>query len=119
MNAFPQALSSFTAIDKPNLSNQQLANKITLLAGQINAATYRFLKLIAEFDEREAWAGEGVRSCAHWLNWTCGIAIGAAREKVRVARSLGSLPEINQAFADGTLSYSKVRAMTRVATDEN
>jgi hypothetical protein len=26
-------------------------------------------------------------SCAHWLNWKCGIAMGAAREKVRVATS--------------------------------
>ena len=39
-------------------SNDQLADQITTLSGQINAATYRFLKLIAEFDRRQAWAGE-------------------------------------------------------------
>ena len=99
--------------------NETLAGEITLLAGQINAATYRFLKLIAEYDRREAWAGFGIRSCAHWLNWQCGIALGAAREKVRVARCLEELPRINQAFAVGEISYSKVRAMTRVATDDN
>jgi hypothetical protein len=65
--------------------NEQLADQITTLAGQINAANYRFLKLIAEFDRRNAWVGEGVRSCAHWLNWKCGIAMSAAREKVRTA----------------------------------
>ncbi|MEH6450274.1 MAG: hypothetical protein V7765_16490, partial [Oleispira sp.] len=64
----------------------QLADQITTLAGQINAATYRFLKLIAEFDRRNAWAGYGLRSCAHWLNWKCGIAMSPAREKVRTAR---------------------------------
>ena len=53
---------------KPADYNDQLADKITTLAGQINAADYRFLKLIAEFDQREAWAGEGIRSCSHWLN---------------------------------------------------
>lgn len=84
----------------PDDSNDQLSDKITLLAGQINAAEYRFLKMIAEFDRRIAWEGPGIRSCAYWLNWKCGIDMGAAREK-------------------GELSYSKVRAMTRAATEQN
>jgi len=103
----------------PHDYNDQLADKITTLAGQINAANYRFLKLIAEFDRRVAWEGPGIRSCAYWLNWKCGININAAREKVRVARALEELPEINEAFEKGELSYSKVRAMTRAATDLN
>ena len=100
-------------------NNQELSDEITLLAGQINAATYRFLKLIAEFDHREAWAEDGIQSCAHWLNWKCGIALGAAREKIRVARSLEALPKINMAFSKGVISYSKVRAMSRVANNDN
>ncbi|TXS94157.1 DUF222 domain-containing protein [Parahaliea maris] len=97
-----------------------LARQITLLAGQINAANHRLLKLIAEFDHRKGWSGGGtVRSCAYWLNWQCGIALGAAREKVRVAHCLGELPQIDAAFAKGEISYSKVRAMTRVATKDN
>jgi hypothetical protein len=99
--------------------NELLADEITTLSGQINAANYRFLKLVAEFDKREAWSGFGIRSCAHWLNWQCGIALNAAREKVRVARALDGLPKINQAFEKGELSFSKVRAMTRAATKEN
>jgi len=101
-------------------SDDTLARRITLLAGQINAANHRLLKLIAEFDRRQGWSGGGtVRSCAHWLNWRCGIALVAAREKVRVARCLDTLPLIDAAFAAGEISYSKVRAMTRVATPEN
>ena len=97
-----------------------LAQQITLLAGQINAFNHRLLKLIAEFDRRKAWSGGGtVRSCAHWLNWKCGIAIGAAREKVRVARCLATLPLIDASFAAGQISYSMARAMTRVATPDN
>ncbi len=100
--------------------NDQLASEITLLAGQINAANYRLLKLIAKFDDRKGWSGGGtVRSCAHWLNWRCGIAMNAAREKVRVAHCLDKLPLIDAAFASGDISYSKVRAMTRGATPEN
>jgi hypothetical protein len=60
-----------------------------------------------------------VKSCAHWLNWKCGIDLGAAREKVRVARALETLPAIRETFRRGELSYSKVRAMTRVATPDN
>ena len=106
---------SFEAVE-----NDALADEITLLAGQINAANHHLLKLIARFDEQRGWCGGGtVRSCAHWLNWRCGIALGAAREKVRVARSLEQLPLIDAAFAKGEVSYSKVRAMTRTATPEN
>lgn len=111
--------SSQSSLDNIEESNDQLADKITTLAGQINAANYRFLKLIAEFDRRNAWVGYGLRSCAHWLNWKCGIAMNAAREKVRTARALEGLPNINIAFQAGELSFSKVRSMTRIATVEN
>ena len=100
--------------------DETLSREITLLAGQINAANHRLLQMIAEFDRRKAWSGGGtVRSCAHWLNWKCGIALGAAREKVRVAHCLENLPLIDASFASGQISYSKVRAMTRVATPQN
>jgi hypothetical protein len=60
-----------------------------------------------------------VRSCAHWLNWRCGIGLTAAREKVRVGHALAGLPQTQAAFASGQLSYSKARAITRVGTQEN
>src|SRR6185436_6808622 len=75
------------------------------------------LELIREFDARQGW-GTGFRSCAHWLSYRAGLDLGAARERVRVARALGALPLFAQALARGELSYSKVRALTRVATPE-
>ncbi len=92
-----------------------LADEITTLAGHLNAANYRWLKLIAEFDRRQGWVDWATQSCAHWLNWKCGIDLGAAREKVRVAHALAGLPKISEAMQQGQLSYSKVRALTRVA----
>ena len=84
------------------------------------SVNHRRLQLIAEFDRRKGRSGGGtVRSCAHWLNWKCGIALVAAREKVRVAKSLQDLPLIDAAFAAGEISYSKVRAMSRAATPKN
>jgi uncharacterized protein DUF222 len=100
-------------------SLDHLEAQITELWGHLNAATYRFLLLVAEFDRSEAFARHGLVSTAQWLNWQCGIGKVAAREKVRVARALESLPEISAAFASGEFSYSKVRAMTRVATAAN
>ena len=97
---------------------QRLESEIVDLYGHITAATHRFLELVAEFDEAKGWGRQGFASCAHWLNLKCGIGTVAAREKVRVARSLRDLPKIAAAFRDGRLSYSKVRAITRVATPE-
>jgi len=96
-----------------------LENQITELAAHIHAATFRFLELIREYDECNGWEGPGLRSCAHWLNWKCGIGLGAAREKVRVAHALKELPQMSAALRNGEISYSKVRALTREATTEN
>ena len=95
-----------------------LEREITALASQIHSATCRWLGLVAEYDAREGWAVWGCKSCANWVSWQCGIAPGAAREQVRVARRLVELPLIRAAFAEGELSYSKVRALTRVENVE-
>src|SRR6185436_1363451 len=87
------------------------------LSAHLEAAIARLLDLIREFDAREGW-NNGFRSCAAWLSWRVGYAPGAAREHVRVARALGSLPLLSQALARGELSYAKVRELTRVATPE-
>jgi hypothetical protein len=75
----------------------------------------RFLQLLARFEAHDGWCGPGVRSCAHWLQWRCGIGLGAAREKVRVTRALESLPKISSAFSRSELGYCMVRALTRKA----
>ena len=114
-----EALSKLTAKNFPEISNETLRDSITELAACITVATAHLLKLIAELDRRQAWGDWGLKSCAHWLNWQCGIDLGAAREKVRVARALEALPLISDAFGNGEVSYSKVRAMTRVANASN
>jgi hypothetical protein len=100
-----------------SLSLEELEAQITELAGHLNAANYRWLMLIAEFDRRKGWADGSLHSCAHWLNFKVGLNLGAAREKVRVAHALPAVPKIAAAMARGQLSYSKVRALTRVATE--
>jgi len=102
-----------------DLSLDELADELTTLAAHIYAGTCRWLELVAELDRRGPWIEWGCRSCAEWLAWRCALTPRAAREHVRVARRLGELPLIHAAFAQGALSYAKVRALTRVATAED
>ena len=113
------SLPSFEHLPTDERPTHEIADQIVELAGHLNAGNYRFLMLVAEFDRRSGWACGATQDCAHWLNWKCGIALGAAREKVRAARALEKLPQISAAMERGELSYSKVRAITRVATPEN
>src|SRR5256714_4793957 len=95
----------------------RLGDEIAELSAHLDAATARLLDLIREFDARGGW-NTGFRPCAAWLSWRVGFAPGAAREHVRVARALGTLPRLAHALAGGELSYAKVRELTRVATPE-
>ncbi len=104
------------AAQEPEPSNEALGNRIAEAAACIQAATYELLVLIRQFDERAGW--EGFASYAHWLSWRIGLAPGPAREHVRVARALADLPRLSAAMQRGQVSYSKVRAVTRVATPE-
>ena len=99
-------------------SVEQLGEAIADIAAGIHAATYQLLVLLHEFDERKGWI-DGFLSCAHWLSWRTSIDMGAAREKVRVARVLPNLPLLGGALQRGEISYAKVRALTRIATPEN
>jgi len=101
------------------LNLDDLEHQIVSLSARINASEYEFLVLLREFDLRQGWEAWGCLDCAGWLNFRCGIVPGTAREKVRTARALMTLPLISDSFAQGKLSYSNVRALTRVATADN
>jgi hypothetical protein len=94
-----------------------LADRIAALAAHLHAVTYELLALLREFDDCTGW-NDGFASCAHWLHWRTGIALGAAREKIRVAHALAALPRVSATMARGAISYAKVRAITRVATPD-
>src|SRR5438552_18623485 len=96
---------------------ERLGDAIAELSAHLDAATARLLDLIREFDARGGW-GNGFRSCAEWLSWRVGLDLGAARERVRVARALETLPLLAGALARGELADAKVRALTRTATPE-
>jgi Domain of unknown function (DUF222)/HNH endonuclease len=102
-----------------DLTVSELADGICLRAGRIAAAQAELLSWIGEFDRREGWVENGMLSCAHWLSWRISLSPSAAREQVRVARCLQELPAVAAAFAEGAVSYSKVRAITRAAVPDD
>ena len=97
----------------------QLEEDIISLSSHINATEYEFLVLVREFDLRQGWKAYHFNSCAEWLNMKCGVSPGTAREKIRVANALFDLTATSLAFQKGDLSYSKARALTRIATPGN
>ena len=98
---------------------EALGEQIATLASELTSGEHRLVRAIGEFDDRGGFHPQGALTCAQWLSWRIGLAPGAAREKVRVAKALRNLPLVDDAFARAVVSYSKVRALTRVATREN
>ena len=108
----PAAAAALGEVAEP-ADLDRLGDRIAELSSRIDAAIYELLCYLHQFNQQYGW--EGFRSCAHWLNWRTGLDLGAAREKLRVAAALAELPHISSAMACGRLSYSKVRALSRVA----
>lgn len=95
-------LSEAAAPDLAGMSDNDVRSALTTWAGRLAAGEAAFIDLVGELDAREAWSGVGILSAAHWLSWRCSLGGTAARERVRVARALRSLPAIHRAFRAGT-----------------
>jgi len=107
------SVADYTAIELRSIDEIDAA--IGRLVRHMNTECYQMLVLVRELDDRFGWKQWGYKTCAEWLAWRSDIGLSAAREQVRTAHALRSLPAISAAFAEGRLTYTKVRALTRVA----
>jgi hypothetical protein len=98
---------------------EEVGDAIAMSAARVNKATHQMIHDMVELDDRGGWAEAGASSMVSWCSWRIGMSRSAAYEHLRVGRALADLPEIDRAMAEGLLSYSKVRALTRVARPEN
>ncbi len=103
-------------VNPQRVAMERLGDRIAEEAAHLDAAMHRLLADLREYDAGNGWHHAGAQSCAHWLSWRVGWTLATGREHVRVARRLGELPCIDEALRRGQLSYSKIRAITRVAT---
>jgi hypothetical protein len=78
----------------------------------------RLVELAAELDRSAEWLAGGARSASHWIAEALDIEVCTAREWVRVGRALERLPLLAAAFGAHRLSFTKLRALTRVATPD-
>jgi hypothetical protein len=100
-------------------SLEEVGDAIAMSAARINKATHQMIHDMVELDDRGGWADAGASSMVSWCSWRIGMSRSAAYEHLRVGRALAELPLIDRAMAEGLLSYSKVRALTRVARPQN
>src|SRR6266568_815199 len=96
------------------LANKELGRRLIDLSGELAAMECEWLSTLTEFDLQNGWYEDGELSCVDWLVGYCGLSRVTAREKLRVAHELERRPSVRAAFAAGALSYSKVRAITRI-----
>jgi hypothetical protein len=105
--------TAFATTEERWQEQERLENELATLSAHLNAGLARFLELVARFLRDGAIVDDDP---ARWLAFRCGIATREAREYLRVAEALEKLPAIREAFSRGELTFTKVRALTRVAT---
>jgi hypothetical protein len=92
---------------------------VVAAGGRWAAGQRQLLRLVGELDASQEWALDGFPTCAHWVADALDIEVCTVREWLRIGRKLVGLPVVNAAYDEGRLSYSKLRALTRIATPEN
>ncbi len=111
------ALGSAAAPPGPDAALGKLGDEIVAIAGRIAAATCRWLLLVADFDRRDGCVHFGLPTTAAWLSYSCGLSRRAATDHVRVANALAGNPRLVAEMSAGRLSYSHVRAISRIVGD--
>src|SRR5687768_7019679 len=93
-----------------------IRDRVTHLQAHINAAQAELTEMVAELEEKELWAEEGVISPAHWVAWRCGMGQHQARRYVELARGLSDLPNTSASFRRGEISFEQAECLAQAAT---
>ena len=100
-------------------SSNPFGREIAAEYARINTCTGEWILKLAEFDDSESWVGDWCSSLVQCLQVFCDMARSTAKEKLRVARELAKRPVVRKALADGSISYSKARELTRLEGLDN
>src|SRR3954466_8561815 len=71
---------------------------------------------LREAEALQIWHPLGMVSALDYMERVLGYRPRSAQDRLRVARALGTLPQLTTGLAQGELSFSAVRELTRVAT---
>ncbi len=83
------------------------------LRGRLEVAEARAL---SRWDAERCWAPSGAKTGAAWLSWKTRLPIAEARRRIRHARALRTLPEVEAAWAEGEIDRTHVTTLLGVRT---
>lgn len=115
MRSINEVVDELVALEVGGMSDAELSDGAGEVSRAIEVMQALFLRMTAELDRRRPFEADGILSTSRFLATTCDMADSTAREKVRVARALESMPDTARRFHSGELTYSKVRMLAAAA----
>jgi hypothetical protein len=97
---------------------QALHQRLRGIAKRRAALDAEEARCLREADALRLWRRLGYVHMAEYLEREMGYSPQTGAERMRVARELGELPQLEASLADGILAYSAVRELTRIATTD-
>ncbi|MHB1138653.1 MAG: hypothetical protein ACYC2O_06815 [Microthrixaceae bacterium] len=101
----------------PTTPAAEVQHRLIDLGRRWSRHQHELCRLLAFYERSGHWVSSGATSCTAWAADALEVERGTVREWLRVGHAMFALADVDAAFADGLLSYSKVRALTRVAID--
>jgi len=99
-----------------NLPRETVIQKVREAGRFLGAGKRELGFYLREVKERKLYVQQGCSTFRQFVRLNTDLEPREANELVRVSEAMEELPAINNAFADGHLFWSAVRAMVRVAT---
>ncbi len=100
-------------------SNTGLRGKVAEVGQRWAMSLAGLVRVVVELDDSGEWAFDGSATCAHWVSGALDVEVCTAREWLRVGRAIRAMPLLGELMDRRRLSFTKVRALTRLATVEN
>ncbi|MGQ0432143.1 MAG: DUF222 domain-containing protein [Microthrixaceae bacterium] len=110
------ASASVALVDPDGLSSAELTEAILLaqrVRAQLEAAEAR---LLGRWDADRVWQDSGAKSGAAWLAREQRLPIQTTRQRIRHARALRTLPEVETAWASGEIDRTHLITLLGVRT---
>ena len=110
------ALDELAGTDFAELSEDGLLDLVAGLVTATNRVTAALTSAVRVADRRETYRRDGAVSMKAWLRGSCRMAPPEATAMVSTGRRLEHLPETAAAFADGSISATHARVITKAMT---
>jgi hypothetical protein len=111
-----EVLAELRAVDLDGVADDSLSDAVLAmqrLRGGLDVAEARVL---SRWDARGCWRASGAKTGAAWLAWKHRVPIQVARQRLRHARALRTLPAVEQAWATGDIDRAHLTTLLGART---